>query len=818
MTGKSHPLTGYRVLDLSSGIPGGYCTKFLADAGADVVKVEAPGGDPLRRRAPEGYELAADEDGALFQFLAGSKRSVVIDPTSAGDVELLDHLVATAEGIVWSPGSPVADLPAMAPAQLRRRAPRATVTAITKWGLDGRWVNRPATEATLQAMSGGPMHRGDPSLAPMIMGGRVGDWVAGNVGAIGHLISRWRTLQTGLGELVDVSELESVILSMTMYSVTYASIAGRPFRLNRTFNLPAIHLAKDGYVGFMVVTGQQWLDFCVMVERPDWLEDESLILFDVRNARRAELIGHIDRWTAEKTIDEVIELANLWRIPVARVESGATAPLADHFRERNFYIRNPRSGFVQPDVSYTMVGSAERRFPLPAPRLGEHTEAVLAEVRSHGAAAPADAEPDDATPVPLPFAGLRVADFTANWAGPIVGHILALYGADVIHVESVQRPDNMRFNPIKPMGSDHWWDWSPLFHGPNANKRDLTLEMTTEKGQELARRLIAASDIVIENNSPRVFENWGLDWDAVRALNPTVIFVRAPAFGISGPWRDRTGYAQTMEMASGLAFMTGVPEAPPEIPNGPMDPIAGCHTTAALLLAMEHRRRTGEGMLLESPMIGGALNVAAEQVIEYSAHGVLLQREGNRSPDAAPQGAYLTSEILPTTGEVDRWAFISVETDEQWRALGRALGDPAWASDARFATHAGRREHHDEIDRHLAEWCATRTVAEIVEPLTAAGVPAAEVLLPNEPYRLDHLHDRGCFEELDHPITGRNVHMTFPAKLSRSPRVNRRHPPMLGQDNRDVLTTVLGLSDAEVDELEAQGVIGQVAGGVLKHW
>ena len=183
--------------------------------------------------------------------------------------------------------------------------------------------------------------------------------------------------------------------------------------------------------------------------------------------------------------------------------------------------------------------------------------------------------------------------------------------------------------------------------GSEHNKRGLTLDLAVARGRELARELIARCDVVIENYSPRVMDSWKLSYDDVRALNPRAIMVRSPAFGLSGPWRDRGGYAQTMEMASGLAWLTGWPDEPPEVPNGPMDPIAGTHATVALLLALEHRRRTGEGLLVEVPMIGGALNVAAEQVVEFSADGNLLQRQGNRSRFAAPQGAYLTNDVLP---------------------------------------------------------------------------------------------------------------------------------------------------------------------------
>lgn len=800
------PLDRYRVVDLSSGIAGGYCTKLLADGGAEVVKLESPAGDPLRRWSASGAAIPPGDDGALFQFLACSKHSVVVDPN--GDLDLAFRLVESADAVVWSPGS-LAQVDGLWPSDLTRRLPGATVAAITPFGLEGPWSGRPATEFTLQAWSGGPGQRGAPDRPPLAAGGRLGEWAAGTFAAIALLASRHRTLQTGAGELLDVSVLESLVMTHTMHPVTFFTIAGFPFRGVRSVNLPGIHQASDGYVGFMVVTGQQWLDFCALVEQPSWLDDESLVRFAVRNARRPELLATIDRWVGERTVNEVVELASLFRIPVAAVGNGATIPEFDHFVGRDFYIRNPRGGFLQPDVPYTLSGGATRVSPRPAPRLGEHTVLHAEEVR---APAPPPVKPA-LHPGGLPFEGLRVADFTAFWAGPIVGNILGMLGADVIHVESPVRPDSMRFNTIRSMDEDQWWEWSPLFHGPNTDKRGLTLDLSKDAGRDLALRLIEHCDIVLDNYSPRVMEEWGLGYDDIRAVRPDVIMVRMPAFGLSGPWRDRVGYAQTMEQISGLAWLAGYPDGAPEIPNGPCDPIAGSHATIALLLALEHRRRTGAGMLVEVAMVGGALNVAAEQVIEYSAYGHLLERLGNRDPQAAPQGLYRTADVLDD-GRQDRWVAITIETDEQWQGLRQTLGNPEWSRNPDLDPVAGRRTAHDQIDRELAAWCVDRTADEVVQQLWTAGIPVGKVVYSQEQADVLQLQARGFFEELEHPVTGCNLHSTYPVRFSSGPSAFHQRPaPTLGQHSREVLAGLLGFSDREVDGLEADGVIGQRPGG-----
>jgi crotonobetainyl-CoA:carnitine CoA-transferase CaiB-like acyl-CoA transferase len=402
----------------------------------------------------------------------------------------------------------------------------------------------------------------------------------------------------------------------------------------------------------------------------------------------------------------------------------------------------------------------------------------------------------------------------------VIGHVLALFGADVIKVESPNRPDPLRMNTIKSLDEDEWWEWSPLNHGPNTSKRDLTLDMGHERGRALALELIGRSDIVIENYSPRVMDSWGFTEQAVLTANPRAIFVRCPAYGLSGPWRDRVGYAQTIEMTAGLAWVTGQVDGPPEIPNGPCDPIAGLHATIALLLALEHRRRTGEGMLLECPMVGGALNLGAEQVIEQSAYGALMQREGNRGPGAAPQGVYRTADDdLPL--DQGRWVLISIESDAHWAALRKAMGDPGWARAREMATAAGRRAEHDAIDAELGDLCRQRGADDIVEQLAAAGVPVGKVLLPHEVRDHPQLAARGWFTTLRHPVTGASPHGGFPATFSAGPSPSELHtgpPPTLGQHNREVLSGILGLGDDEMAQLEADGIIGTRPAATGSAW
>src|SRR5262249_10116648 len=256
------------------------------------------------------------------------------------------------------------------------------------------------------------------------------------------------------------------------------------------------------------------------------------------------------------------------------------------------------------------------------------------------------------------------------------------------------------------------------------NKKSVTLNFQTERGRELLRQLIATCDVLVENYTPRVLDQIGLDYPAVKAIRPDIVMVRMPGFGLDGPWRDNAAFADVIQDASGLTWLTGHPDQTPVEPYSIGDPNAGIHALNGLLLALEHRRRTGEGVLVEAAMVEAAISIAAAQPIEFSAFGSLLQRDGNRGPLAAPQNLYLSADT-DEFGRLDAWVAVAVATDEQWAALAGVLGQPAWAADQELSTAAGRRARHDEIDEHLAAWCAQRTRDEIVESLWGAGVPVA---------------------------------------------------------------------------------------------
>lgn len=809
-------LEDVRVIDLAGEIAGSYCTKLLADAGAEVVKVEPPGGDPLRRWSASGVEAVADgrEDGALFRFLNTSKRSVVGELWDEPVRALIDGADIVVEA--FAPGV-IEEL------DLLGSRPDLVVVSISPFGRGGPWERRPATEFTLQAACGSTGSRGTADRPPVYAGGRLGEWIAGSYAAVAALAARRRARRTGQGEHVDVSMLECMSVSLNTYAALFATFAGwKPDAAAaaassphpaRTVEIPSIEPTRDGYVGFTTITAQQFADFLVLIERPDLLDDRDLARAVGRSRRMAEMLEIIRAWTTKRTTAEIVEQASLLRIPVALIGNGATVTGFDHFSERATFVDHPVGlgdrPFVQPRVPYRLGEMAPRPFA-PAPPLGEARRAGVTIDWAPRPSAPCLVEPaTEPNAGVLPLDGIRVVDFTAFWAGPAATQMLAALGADVIKIESIQRVDGLRFATTVPPSTDRWWEWGPVFHGANANKRGITLDMSRPEGLDLATRLIAEADAVVENFTPRVMENFGLDWAAVATANPHAVMVRMPAFGLSGPWRDRTGFAQTMEQISGMAWVTGFADGPPLIPRGACDPLAGMHAVFALLLALERRDADPQrlGCLIEVAMVEAALNAAAEQVVEHSAHGVLVQRDGNRGPFAAPQGVYLCARP-------ERWVAVAVATDEQWTALREVMGRPAWAADAALDRAEGRHAQHDLLDAELARWCATQPDLErLVAQLCDAGVPAAAVVAPHEILLNPQMRARGFFEEVHHPVTGVHEYPSIPFHFESEPggrpRWLRTPPPTVGQHNDEVLGGLLHLAPAELERLRADAVIGE---------
>ncbi len=792
------PLRGLRVLDLTGSLAGAYCTKLLVDGGAEVLKVEPRGGDPMRRWWASGLGDEPDGTGALFEWLSASKRSVVADLDSAAGRATVAELAARADVVVESFEPGRIEALGLGADALRARNPACMLVSISDYG---RGVEPPggtsglaATELTLQSLSGSVHARGEPDRFPVVAGGRLGEWSTGLYAAVGALVALRRSRCGAAAEHVDVSRLESMAVTLVGYAALGRSMRGPtavPYR--RAVEVPCVERAKDGWIGFATVTNAQWQSFAVMTGQLDRIDGEwSSLKYRLDHPEGAR--PPITAWTTQHTVAEMLEEAADYRVPVAPVVGGAELATIEPFRSKGTFVRAPGGRFLAPRPPYRFSRSTLR--PLgAAPGLGEHDATGW----STGAAEPTTSTAPAAA---TPFAGLRVVDFSAFWAVPYTTALFASLGADVIKVESTAHPDPMRFSSTAGIDDPLWYEKSAIYAAVNANKRGVTLALDTPEGRELALRLVAGADVVIENFTPRVMEQFGLDYPDVAAVKPDVVMVRVSAFGPDGPWRDRGGFAQTMEQITGMAWITGHADGPPLIPRGACDPISGMHALIATLMALEHRDRTGEGQLVEVSMVETAANVAAEIVIEASAYDRYLTRDGNHGPEGSPQGVYRT------VGD-DRWVAISVVDDDQWLRLRKALGDPAWARAPGLADVAGRRDRATEVDARLSDWAVTRDPEAAAQTLLDHGVPAAVVMPADRIDEIPQLRARGFFVPVTHPVTGRHELPGWPFRFSgMDDGWPGRPAPTLGQHNQEVLGGELGLGPDVLRDLEARGIIG----------
>jgi crotonobetainyl-CoA:carnitine CoA-transferase CaiB-like acyl-CoA transferase len=778
------PLHDLRVVEISDRIAGSYCGKLLVDAGAQVRKIELPQGDSLRRYSATGSALPDGPGSPFYCYLNAGKQSMTVGKNP----ERLRAELAGADVVVVTAGRSQAAALGIDPQQLLADSPPAVVVTISDFGWTGPYADRAASEFTLQAWAGSPGFRGDPAGPPISIGGDLGEYMGGVFAAFGALAVRRRVEHGGPGEHLDLSMLEAMTLMQSSEWLHTQLLRVPP--ISRTTEVPSIEPAKDGYVGISMVTGQQWLDFLAMVDCPQLEEIEQLRFQIGRWGYRDLIREQIGPWLAQRSVEEIVELGQLFRLPIAALGNGSTIRDSEYVRQRRVFIDNP-AGFQQPRPPWLMSACT--------PASVRDTAAVGAHDDESPWCKRELAAPPGAPSRPL--AGLRIVDLTAFWAGPAATHLLGAFGADVIKVESIQRPDGIRYSGGMRKDVDDWWEYGWVFHAMNTNKRSVTLDLGSERGRALFLRLVADADVVIENFSPRVMDQFGLTADELLKVNPKLVVARMPAFGLDGPWRERVGFAPTMEQIAGLAWVTGLPDGPPVTPRGACDPLAGVHAAFAVLAALNFAERTGAGQQVELPMLETVLNATAIQAIESEVFGITLSRRGNRGFGEAIQNLYRCA------GD-DDWIAITIRDDQQWAALVELMGRPSWCDEG-LATVGGRRERADDIDVRLQDWFAGQPLVASVELLAAAGIPAAPALSPSLVTDNPQLRDRGFFETLNHASIGSALYPCPPfALLAGQDRWLLRPPPTLGEHNGEVLRDRCGLTDEELANLATTEVIG----------
>ncbi|MCH8817825.1 MAG: CoA transferase [Chloroflexi bacterium] len=825
------PLTDYTVLDLSGSVATATCGRVFADFGARVVNVEHPStGHPTRRLPPFDPALPAPDNSGIHALLSPNKESLALDIRDPSRREELLEWVQTADVVLESERPGTLDELGIGFEALKTVAPRLILCSLTWWGQSGPLAQRPGDDQSVLSVISQVINFGPKEGPPLLMSGypvQILGGVTGFAGAAVHLLSSVLGQKSDAAH-VDVSLLES---AMALKEPTGAGVAanpdgvrsGRPNRLGINRFYPtypaAIYETSDGWLGVTALTPTQWHSFCRLAGVEELSDDPHLDIAANRilDADRidAVLVPALKKRPAEEWFREGQEL----RVPLALVPTmaelfdSAQLRAVDAFRE----ITLPGGRTLEvPGQPFRLHRTPARKDGHIA-RLGEHRplkveprSTVSPELPRFTGAKGVSASSPKPRPVHEPdrrpdlLRGLRVIDLSMGWAGPLCARHLADVGAEVIKVESRQYFDWWRDWDLTPERiAERLYEKAPNFNIMNRNKRGVTLDLTDPKGKDLLKRLVAISDVVIENYSAGVLPKLGLDEPVLRRVNPRMVMLSMPPFGAGGPWHMYRAYGSTVEQASGLPHLQGRPGDPPAMTHVALgDPVAGVNGLAGLLIAVLHQQRTGEGQYLDISHVEASTTLGLHGVAGQVLLGEPPPRYGSRDPRFAPRGVY------PCAGD-ENWVTLTVDSDDAWPGFADLVCDEDLRQ-PKFARLDARWAEHDLIDEKIARWTRVRERDVVVDQLLDLGIPAAPVLRPAEILTHPHLEARGYWQWLEREYAGLLPHPTVPYRTGDGPFAIDSPAPTLGEHSREILSALLDLGEEELDNLEADRIIGTV--------
>ena len=788
------PLSGVRVAEFGTGPALAYCGKLFADFGARVVKVEPPGGDADRTLPPLVDVGAGRRESAVFAWLNTNKQSVIVDPADQGK---LAEIAGSSDVLIDArPGAFEASGPAGQPA-LREAFPHLTLVSLSWFGENGPYKDYAATDATVRALAGVVRNVG-PLEAPVLLTEHQAFAPAALSGFSAALAA---LIGGGPGRRFEVSIHEASVLVGEFQVAVTAQTGVEERRWGRNHFFPVfptgVYPTKDGWLGVTAFSTDQWRGFCDMLGLPELAGRPGFLNAAERLLNGDELDAILTAALAKKTARAWADEAILRRTPLVVCPDMAELMATSVHRQHGAFgeVRIGEASFEAPVLPQRLTATPPKAVGT-APLAGEHTESWR----------PSPPRPhDDANRKDLPLAGVRVIDLTMGWAGPVGTRQIADLGAEVIKVEGRAYPDWWRGADYSEEGiAARGYEQALYFNWANRNKIGITLDLTSADGVELLKRLVRTADAVVDNYGQGVLAGFGLDYAAFKAERPDIVMMSMPPYGVGTPWADVRAYGSTLEHGAGLPGLTGGPNDPPtmnHIAYG--DPIGALSACPALLTALLHRQRTGEGQFIDLAQVECLFPLAAPWMIEQSVTGKVGPKLGARHSLHTPHGCF------PCDGH-DAWIVIAVTDDATWRALCRVMGRGDLATDRAHATAAGRRAAEDSLEAQITAWTRTLSPDAAMEALQGAGVACgvarglAETLL-YEP----HLMAREYWQEVP------RAHLDFhqqPSPVFREdgrPYQIRRPAPTLGQSTREVLSRLLALSAAELERLEAANVIGE---------
>ncbi len=780
-------LAGIRVLDLS-GLAGQYAGRLLADLGADVIKIEPPGGDPVRSMPPFADDQPGPDRSLRWLAYNSNKSSIVIDlATESGQVRLAD-LARSADVLLDSAESGASTRSAPSYTALREANPRLITVLVTPFGESGPYSEYTATDLHAIGMSGLMTIQGDderaPAAAPLDQA-----YILANVHAAhGVFYALMARRRSGRGQHVEVS-MQEVLSNIFYQIIRYSATSEIGQRIGAVGNLAPynIYRCKDGWVGLAVLLAPQAKVFFDWMGEPA-LQDEFWYPLMNRQGENMLFIDSLARPFIEQfTVAEFVEEAQKRRLAAAPLNRPGDFADNPQFAARDYFrtVNHPEIGeYPLPGPPFRM---SEAPIPEPrrAPMLDEHADRAA---DTH--TPPAAPQQESAGDPVLPLEGIRVLDFTRIWAGPYATRQLADYGAEVIRVESSLFDTNNRQGTM------------PFIADLNRNKHSITLDLHHDEARDIAKRIAAVSDLVIDNFALGIIDRFGLGYEELTKVNPDIIQISMPGWGSIGPLRDHVAFGFSLVSVSGLSYTWGHPESEPNARakfDYPDFLVAGL-TTLSALAALYHKAETGRGQYIELAQVEAIGNTMGMAFMDHKLNGRPGEPVGNRHPTHAPYG------VFPAKGH-DEWCAIACRTDEEWQALVEAMGSPAWGQAPEYATEAGRKADEDALNSTLSEWTRVQTPRQVMHLLQRAGVPATAVLTGEGLYWDPHLRERGYIHTLNHPDWGVLQQPGVTVRLSETPAGSRMPSPTLGQHNDRILRGLLNLTDEEINKLQEVGAL-----------
>lgn len=807
-------LSGIRIVELGTDVAAAFAARLCAIYGADVITVEPPGGHPIRRLPPWPNDSEDPDQSILFAHLGIGKRSVCLDVNDAGDVGRLKELILSADGVFES----------YAPGQLRNLGidldelmeakPGLTVTHIAPFGQHGPRANWSASTLTAAASGGQLYLTGDRDKPPLLTAGHQAYCQAGLHAFGATLSSVYAAKTTGVGDSVDISVQE--VQAATLEGAGPASLwyGGDQVRAgNNPRALWGIYECADGWIGVASMPRQTGsvLDAIGLSD----MKDDPLFTGGGWNPEANELLSDmIPGFTTEHTAAEIFAIADEHRAPFAVIPTPAELLAWPHHKETDFWkeVDHPELG-PHPVPSGPIAFDGDRGRFVPAPTIGQHTAEVLAELSEAGPQTSSDAS---GQALELPLAGLRVIDTTQVWSGPYGARFLADMGAEVIKIEGPTFPD-----PIRTAGGNRTTpeiNLSAYFNEYNRGKKSLTLDIKQPEGLEALKKLVATSDVFVENWSSGVADGNGLGYDDLREINPRIIYISMPGFGHVGSDASRVGFGPTIEQMGGLVALQGYQDGPPHksgISYG--DPIAGAACAGAVTAALISRERTGVGSYCMIPQRDGVTGLVGEYFIAEALGVPMPVRYGMANPKSAPHNVYPTipdAEPRPILGldqkpvstADDRWIAIDCRSDAEWDRLVELIGDPRLGGEE-YRMLASRQQSLDLTDSVIGEWTSGQDADVLAARLQEAGVTACPVMSPLHLTKDAHLRERNNYIEVAHGVAGAHLTTRPTWRLTRRPFLPKRSGPVFGADSHDILSG-LGYTGDEIGTMTELGVTG----------